>query len=390
MASEMRQIRIRSLVERMSESTNGNRSLLSLEDLHVEFPTREGVVRAVRGATFHVSEGETLGLVGESGCGKTVCSQAILRIVPSPGRIVRGRIVLSSRTNDVAARSVLGVSNVLAAPYAGTVSGDDSTGDGSAVDLASLGSSSYELKWIRRNEIAMIMQEPMSALSPVHTIGNQIMERIRLSSELTKADARDRCIELLEQVGLPDAKERIDRYSFELSGGMRQRAMIAMALAGDPRLLIADEPTTAVDVTIQAQILRLLKQLQDQLGMAILMITHDLSVVANVAHRVAVMYRGRVVETGSVRQVLREPKHPYTRGLIACIPDIASEDKGRIKTIKGVVPHPYAVVNGCQFHPRCSAFMRGTCDRLEPEDYPVDGDHVVACHLYGEENERAE
>lgn len=334
---------------------------MSLEDLRVEFPTREGVVRAVRGATFHISEGETLGLVGESGCGKTVCSQAILRIVPSPGRIVRGRILLSDRTKD-----------------------------GSAVDLAALGSSSEDLKRIRRNEIAMIMQEPMSALSPVHTIGNQIVERIRLSSQLTKADARDRCIEILEQVGIPHAKERIDRYSFELSGGMRQRAMIAMALAGDPRLLIADEPTTAVDVTIQAQILRLLRELQDQLGMAVLMITHDLSVVANMAHRVAVMYRGRVVETGSVRQVLRNPKHPYTRGLIACIPDIASEEKGRINTIEGVVPHPYAVVSGCQFHPRCPAVMRGTCDRLEPGDYPVDGSHVVACHLYGEENERAE
>jgi len=329
--------------------------LLEIEDLHIGFSTREGLVRATSGVTFDIRPGETVGLVGESGCGKSVTAQAILRIIPKPGRIVQGKILLHTAEQ-------IGVRKV--------------------TDITMLKENGETMMHIRRKDISMVMQEPMSALSPVHTIGNQIIEKIRLSSDAGLSKARERAIDLLELVGMPEAEQRIDAYTFELSGGMRQRAMIAMALASNPMLLIADEPTTAVDVTIQAQILRLLRQLQDDLGMSILMITHDLGVVANIAHRIAVMYWGKIVEKGPVLEIFQNPRHPYTQGLLGSITDIDLDDRERIRTIPGVVPHPYAVLPGCAFHPRCSEFMEGICDRESPKETEVGSAHMVRCFLY--------
>ncbi len=340
------------------QATQRAESLVEVSDLHIEFPSREGVVHAASGVTFDIKVGETLGLVGESGSGKTVTAQAILRIIPHPGRITSGSITLHQTGAD---------------------------GSRQAVDLTSIDEGGKQIRSVRRHEISLIMQEPMSSLSPVHTIGNQIIEKVRLDRKMTKKDARERSIELLDMVGIPNAVRLIDSYSFEMSGGMRQRAVIAMALASSPSLLIADEPTTAVDVTTQAQILRLLSKLQDDLGMTILVITHDLGVVANMADRVAVMYRGRVVEQGPVLDVFESPQHPYTQGLVESVPDLSDAPGTQITTIPGVVPHPYAVVAGCQFHPRCSQIVEGVCDRRTPyETEPTPG-HTVSCFLYEEE-----
>ncbi len=333
-------------------------TLVEVSDLHVDFPSREGVVQATRGVSFNIESGETLGLVGESGSGKTVTAQAILRIIPYPGRVTAGSIVLHRTATN---------------------------GSASSVDITSLDDRGAQMVDIRRHEVSLVMQEPMSSLSPVHTIGNQIIEKVRLHAKMTKGEARERAIELLDKVRIPKASRLVDAYAFELSGGMRQRAMIAMALANEPTLLIADEPTTAVDVSIQAQIIRLLRQLQDEMGMAILLITHDLGVVANMAHKVAVMYRGRIVEQGSVVDVFHSPQHPYTQGLVDSVPDLADTQGTRITTIPGVVPHPFAVVSGCQFHPRCSQSIEGVCDRQDPsETEPLPG-HKVSCFLYGGE-----
>ena len=331
-------------------------TLLKVSDLHVDFPSREGVVRATSGVFFDIQSGETLGLVGESGSGKTVTAQAILRIIPHPGRITAGSIVLRQSAAN---------------------------GSTQSVEITSLDDRGPQMGNIRRHEVSLVMQEPMSSLSPVHTIGNQIIEKLRLDQQMSKREARERAVELLDKVGIPNANRRIDAFTFELSGGMRQRAMIAMALASNPALLIADEPTTAVDVTIQAQILRLLRQLQDELGMAILLITHDLGVVANMAHRVAVMYRGKIVEQGSVRDVFQSPQHPYTQGLVESVPDLGDTPGTRITTIPGVVPHPFAVVPGCQFHPRCSQIIAGVCDRQDPFETERAPGHKVSCLLYG-------
>lgn len=342
-------------VARPASETVGSQPLIDVVDLHVDFPSRDGVVHAASGVSFSIQPGETLGLVGESGSGKSVSAQAILRIIPRPGHISQGHIHF---------RREAGVE---------------------PIDLATMPDGSPELLRNRRRDISLVMQEPMSALSPVHTIGNQIIERVRLASDASKKDARDRAVELLQLVGIPNAKERINAYTFELSGGMRQRAMIAMALAGNPKLLIADEPTTAVDVTIQAQILRLLRHLQDELGMAILMITHDLGVVANLAHHVAVMYRGRIVEHGTANEIFSAPRHPYTQGLIASVPDMTGDGEGLIHTIPGVVPHPFTHVLGCDFHPRCSQFMAGVCDQAAPSNVEVAPGHSARCHLYSDQ-----
>lgn len=338
-----------------ASKTGDGEPLIDVVDLHVDFPSREGVIHAASGVSFSIQPGETLGLVGESGSGKSVSAQAILRIIPRPGHISKGHIHFRREAG--------------AAP----------------IDLATLPDGDRELLRNRRQDISLIMQEPMSALSPVHTVGNQIVERVRLATDVTKKDARDRAIELLQLVGIPNPSERINTYTFELSGGMRQRAMIAMALAGNPKLLIADEPTTAVDVTIQAQILRLLRRLQDELGMAILMITHDLGVVANLAHHVAVMYRGRIVEHGTTSEIFAAPRHPYTRGLIASVPEMGGDGEGLIHTIPGVVPHPLTHVPGCDFHPRCAEVMTDLCDQTSPPNVEVAPGHCARCHLYGDQ-----
>ncbi len=329
--------------------------LLSVRNLKTYFFQDEGLVKAVDGASFDVFPGKTLGIVGESGCGKSVTARSILRIVERPGRIVEGEILLR-RPGGNGADSVL--------------------------DLAKLGSNSRGMRAIRGGEISLIFQEPMTSFSPVHTIGNQIVEAIRLHRRVTKKEARERAVELLQQVGVPRARERIDEYSYQLSGGLRQRAMIAMALAADPKLLIADEPTTALDVTTQAQILDLLRRLQEQNGMAIMLITHDLGVIAEMADTVVVMYLGRVVEEGPVDDIFHNPKHPYTRALLKSIPSVESTPRIKLPTITGSIPHPYNRPAGCPFHPRCPDFMPGICDRGEPRLQFVSDRQAVSCFLY--------
>ena len=338
-------------------SAEPNRSkLLEITNLEVCFDLDQGVVRAVDGVSYHVDTGEVLGIIGESGCGKTVTAQAVMRIVPSPGRIAAGKILVNPNADS-----------------------QDS------VDMATLDPKGQRIRKIRGGQISMIFQEPMTSFSPVHTIGNQITEAIRLHRRLDKHEARKVAIEMLDRVGIPKASERLDAYPFQLSGGMRQRAMIAMALSTNPKLLIADEPTTALDVTIQAQILELMKELQAQFGMAILLITHNLGVVAEVAHRVAVMYLGRIVESATVKDIFKEPLHPYTKALMGSIPKI-SQRVGKLEVIRGSVPDPFTKLAGCPFHPRCNFAMPGKCDRgLPPPAFQVKPNHYAACLLYEKE-----
>jgi len=330
---------------------NDAEPLLSVRDLHTRFFQDEGVTRAVDGATFDVHAGKTLGIVGESGCGKSVTAQSILRIVDHPGRIVAGEIILTRK-------------------------------DGSRVDLVKLKPSGREVRAIRGGDIGLIFQEPMTSFSPVHTVGAQIVEAVMLHSAASRKEARERGIEVLRSVGIPKPERRIDEYSFELSGGLRQRAMIAVALSCDPRLLIADEPTTALDVTTQAQILDLLRKIQRERGMAIMLITHNLGVVAEMADDVVVMYLGRVVERGPVDDIFHDPKHPYTKALLQSIPSIESVPRLRLPTISGSIPHPFNRPSGCPFHPRCASFMPGRCDAAEPGPVPVGEGRTASCFLY--------
>ena len=317
-----------------------NEPLLEVRDLCTHFFTDDGVVRAVDGVSYRLSAGETLAVVGESGSGKSVTSLSILRLVPSPpGRIVGGSIRFRGR------------------------------------DLLSLPES--EMRAIRGREISMIFQEPMTSLNPVHTCGDQIAEVVRLHEKLGKAEARARAIEMLRLVGIPSPETRVDEYPHQMSGGMRQRIMIAMALVCRPAVLIADEPTTALDVTIQAQILDLLQRLRSEFGMAVLLITHDLGVVAETADRVAVMYAGQVVEQGDVRTVFRATRHPYTAGLLASLPRLGGQ-AGRLRVIPGTVPDPAAFPSGCRFHPRCPIALE-RCRREVPELRAFTSDHEVRC-----------
>lgn len=328
---------------------------LSVRNLRTHFFQDEGIVRAVDGASFDICSGQTVGIVGESGCGKSVTARSILRLVQKPGRIVEGQILYRSRAES---------------------------GQELEIDLAQLKATGKEMRRIRGKEIALIFQEPMSSFSPVHTIGEQIMEVLLLHTDLKKEEVRSRTIELLREVGVPMPEKRIDEYPHQLSGGLRQRAMIAMALACNPRLLIADEPTTAIDVTTQAQILQLLKKLQADTGMAIMFITHDLGVIAEIADEVIVMYLGQVVERAPVDELFHDPKHPYTRALLRSIPTIHEERRGALPTLVGSVPHPYNRPSGCPFHPRCDSFMPGLCDRREPQLLPVGENQAVSCLLY--------
>ena len=329
-----------------------NEIFLEVKDLRTQFFTDEGVVKAVDGADFRVRRGKTVCLVGESGCGKSVTARSILQIVDKPGRIVEGQILLHRASGEV-------------------------------VDLAKLSATGKAMRAIRGKEIALIFQEPMSSLSPVHKIGNQIIEAIRLHFDTNKREARARAVDLLDRVGIPNADQRIDAYVFQLSGGMRQRAMIAMALSCQPSLLIADEPTTALDVTTEATILDLIKELQKDLNMTIMFITHDLGVVAEIADDVVVMYLGKVVERGDVDTIFHYPKHPYTRALQKSIPKLGYAGRERLKTIRGMVPHPFARPKGCNFHPRCESFMPGLCDRIDPPLVTLSKDDDVRCLLFG-------
>ena len=328
--------------------------LVEVEDLRTYFFLREGTVKALDGVSFSIDRGESLGVVGESGCGKSVTAQAILRIVPQPGRIVGGEITLYQGSN----------------------------GSATPIKLTELDAHGSRIRAIRGAEIAMVFQEPMTSLSPVHTVGAQIVEAIALHQSVNRTEARARTIEILARVGMPRPQQVVDAYPHQLSGGQRQRAMIAMALSCNPSLLIADEPTTALDVTTQAQILDLMRQLQDELGMAIMFITHDLGVIAEMAKRVVVMYLGKVVEEADVDALFHEPAHPYTKALLNSVPRLGATT-GALQPIEGTVPDPYNVPRGCPFHPRCPAFMPGKCDVDEPAWIAVGTRHLARCHLYG-------
>ena len=325
--------------------------ILDVTDLRVRFDLDEGTVRAVNGVDFRVWPGKSIGIVGESGCGKTISAYSVLRILPRTATIASGRILLRRA-------------------------------DGSVVDLTSLGANSREMRSIRGADVAMIFQEPMTAFSPVHTVCNQISEAIRLHQAIDKRGARDRVVELLGLVGIPDAEGRVDDYPFQLSGGMRQRAMIAMALACNPRVLIADEPTTALDVTIQAQVLRLIKGMQQDLGLSLILITHDLGVIAHMVDHVHVMYLGRVVEESPVESLFDDPLHPYTRALLKSIPRLSAARA--IAPIEGSVPDPYTLPSGCAFHPRCPERVGAICSRSVPASTEVAPGRRVSCFRYSD------
>jgi peptide/nickel transport system ATP-binding protein len=323
---------------------SASEALLRVEDLRVEFPSEDGIVHAVDGITYQVLQGKTLGIVGESGSGKTVASLTTLGLTRRMGARISGRILFGER------------------------------------DLVQL--SEEELRRIRGNEIAMIFQDPLSSLHPLYTVGHQLVEAVRAHRDVPKAQARARAVELLGLVGIPDPRSRVDAYPHEFSGGMRQRAMIAMALANDPKLLIADEPTTALDVTVQAQILALLERLQRELGMAIVIITHDLGVVAEIADDVAVMYAGRIVETARAEIVFAGPEHPYTWGLLGSIPTLGGPRAERLVPIPGTPPSLISRPSGCHFHPRCP-YAQPDHSRIDPQLEPVPDEptHYVACLL---------
>jgi oligopeptide/dipeptide ABC transporter ATP-binding protein len=334
---------------------NGHKPILSVRDLKTYFFQDEGVVRAVDGASFDVYPQRTLGIVGESGCGKSVTARSILRIVERPGRIVEGEILLRRPSGN---------------------------GEEVEIDLVELSADGRDMRSIRGREIALVFQEPMTSFSAHYTVGNQIVEMVQLHQKVSKQEARRRAIEVLNHVGVPQPERRIDEYAFQLSGGLRQRVMIAMALSCDPRILIADEPTTALDVTTQAQILDLLRDLQKDAGMAVMLITHNMGVIAEMADDVVVMYLGQVVEVGPVDTIFHAPKHPYTQALLRSIPSVLSDPRSKLPTITGAVPHPYNRPLGCPFHPRCADFMRGICDVQEPSLLPVRDGHAVSCFLY--------
>jgi peptide/nickel transport system ATP-binding protein len=307
-----------------------------------------------------VFPGQVVGIVGESGCGKSVTIKSVLRIVEEPGRVMEGEILFRRRN--------------------GTSGGTNAGGE--VIDLAKLNAHGKEIRSIRGGEIALIPQEPMAAFSPVHTIGNQIVEAILLHQPVSKARAHHMAVERLREVGVPNPEQRMDSYSWELSGGLRQRAMIAMALSCNPRLLIADEPTTAIDVTTQAQVLNLLRSLQQEHNTAIIFITHDLGVIAQMADYVIVMYLGRVMETGPIDDIFHNPQHPYTRALLESIPSIQSQSRTILPTIEGSIPHPLNHPPGCSFHPRCSEFMPDVCDRSIPGLQVVNDRQSASCFLH--------
>jgi len=326
--------------------------LLEVQNLKTYFDTDEGLVRAVDDVSFLIAEGKTLGLVGESGCGKSVTALSIMRLVARPGRIAGGRIFF--------------------------------TVDGQPKDLLQL--SEPEMRQVRGGQIAMIFQEPMTSLNPVFTIGNQILEAIRLHQpNLSPPEARKLAVEMLHQVGIPEPERRLGEYPHQFSGGMRQRAMIAMALSCNPKLLIADEPTTALDVTIQAQILDLLRRLQAQQKLAILLITHDLGIVAEMADEVAVMYASKIVEYGPIASVFQRPLHPYTYLLFCSRPALGAPKDQPLKTIPGAVPDPKKFPPGCKFHPRCP-LHQARCRKEEPELRQIKPGHWARCHFADQGN----
>ena len=328
---------------------NNARTLLEVRDLRTYFHTDDGVVRAVDGVSFDVTTKEVVGVVGESGCGKSVTALSILRLIQSPPGRIEGGSILLHREHET-------------------------------VDIATLSAKGKTIREIRGAEISMIFQEPMRTLSPIYSIGFQIIESVRLHMGLSKGDAKERAVDMLRSVGMPDPEQRVNAYPHQLSGGMRQRAMIAMALSCRPKLLNADEPTTALDVTIEAQIVELLKELQHEYHMSILFITHDLGVISQLADTVLVMYLGRIVERASTADLFENPSHPYTQALFRSIPAMASAPKAKLEAIAGSVPDPTVTISGCPFAPRCP-HAHEKCN-TNPSYTEVGPNHAVACWLY--------
>jgi peptide/nickel transport system ATP-binding protein len=329
--------------------------ILQVENLRVHFPLDEGTVRAVDGVTFELAEGKTLGIVGESGSGKSVIAQSVMMIVPPPGKTVEGRILLQRNAKN---------------------------GTSELVDLTRLDPKGKEARGIRGKDVAMIFQEPMSSFSPVHTIGDQISEALTLHSDISKTEARARTVEMLRRVGIPQPERRLDAYPHQLSGGMRQRAMIAMALMCNPRILVADEPTTALDVTIQAQIIELLRSIQEEFGMSILFISHNLGVIAEISHEVLVVYFGKIMERAPAKTLFENPLHPYTKALLKSAPGIDTPVRSRLATIEGTLPDPHSDIPGCPFFDRCTECGGGGAAVCRESAYrltPAAEDHLVAC-----------
>ena len=325
-------------------------NLVEVRDLVVRFRTDEGIVSAVNGISYDIPIGKTMGLVGESGCGKSVSASAIMRILPNNGWIDSGSIRFNSSQGEF--------------------------------DIVQMSDKDKRLELLHGKEMAMIFQEPMTSFCPVYTIGNQIIEAINLHTDIPKSDQRAAAIELLNKVRISRPEQRVDEYPYELSGGMRQRAMIAMALAGNPRLLVADEPTTSLDVTVQAQILNLLLDLQQELGMSMLMINHNFGVIAETTDMVAVMYLGKIVELAPTEELLRNPQHPYTRDLCRSILQVTDQKGKKLTYIEGSVPDAYGIPKGCAYHSRCSQAIIGLCDIEQPADHYFSSTHRANCHLY--------
>lgn len=325
--------------------------ILEVKNLQVNFLCDEGVVRALNGVNFSLKKGQSIGIVGESGCGKSVTSLSILRLLPTVGKIISGDIYYNYNNERI--------------------------------NLAELPSEGTGIRKIRGKEISMIFQEPMTAFSPVHTIGDQICEALLFHENITKKEAREKAVEMLSRVGIANPEERLDEYPFQYSGGMRQRAMIAMGLICNPKLLIADEPTTALDVTIQAQVLRLIKEMQEEFNLSLILITHDLGVVAHMVDYVYVMYLGRVVESGPTEDIFDNPAHPYTRDLLKSIPK-ATGTREKLASIRGSVPDSYTLPSGCSFHPRCSSIFGSQCSQEIPPLVEITPDHFVSCFLHKE------
>jgi oligopeptide/dipeptide ABC transporter ATP-binding protein len=358
--------------------------LIRVKDLKVEFDVRAGVVKAVDGLTLDINRGETMGVIGESGCGKSMTARAILQMIPKPGKVTEGEVIYYRQRK---------------APEGKT----DPSGLVDMINISTLDPDGTTIREIRGGEIGMIFQEPMSSLTPVYTagthiqeavslhrlipvkkVGDQMAETIMAHRHVTKQEAREMAIQMLRAVGIPKPEERVDNYPHQLSGGQRQRVMIAVALSCQPSMLIADEPTTALDVSIEAQILDIMREMQETQNMAIMFITHNLGVIAEMASEITVMYMGKQVERAKVVDLFYEARHPYTRALLKSIPKIGQKTAERLAIIEGMVPDPFHLPTGCLFHPRCPAFMPGKCDKIAPTWKQVSDDHWVRCLLYEE------
>jgi len=357
-----------------------NDTLIDIKDLRVEFDVRAGIIKAVDGVSVDIKRGQTMGVIGESGCGKSMTARAILQMIPKPGKITHGEVL-----------------------YYRKVKGD---GESESVDVVNITKQHPDgnlIRQIRGGEIGMIFQEPMSSLTPVYTagthinealylhrltplkkLGDQMAETVQAHSKITKQEAREISIDMLRRVGIPKPEQRVDSYPHQLSGGQRQRVMVAIALSCQPAMLIADEPTTALDVSIEAQILDIMRDLQKNVNMAIMFITHNLGVIAEMAEEITVMYMGKQVERAKTVNMFYDPKHPYTRALLKSIPHVGKKTRERLANIEGMVPDPFNLPTGCVFHPRCPSFMPGKCDKIVPTWKLLKDDHWVSCLLYEE------